>query len=89
MTQEPGWQNATAGIRCDEQGRFPSHIGAVSPNQISVSRVTVCPGEATKRTIVIFQEINCSVSMAGEGGLVRRVFLEGAPAMYPHTECEI
>lgn len=88
MTEKPGWQSATAGIRGDEQGRFPSHIGAVSPNQISVSRVTVCPGEATKRTIIIFQEINCSMSMAG-GGLVRRVFLESAPEMYPHTECEI
>lgn len=74
MTEKPGWQNATARIRCDEQGRFPSHIGPVSLNQISVSRAPVCPGETTPRAIIIIHETNCSMSVAGGEALVTRVF---------------
>jgi len=74
MTEKPGWQRATARIRCDEQGRFLSRIGPVSLNQISVSRVTARPGETTKRALIIIQETNCSTSTAGGEGLVRIVF---------------
>lgn len=82
MTEKPGWQSATARIRCDERGRFPSHIGPVSLNQISVSRVAVCPGETTKRAIIIIQERNSSMSTAGGKGLVRIVFWNVL-----HTKC--
>lgn len=84
MTEKSGWQSATARIRCDEQGRFPSHIGPVSLNQISVSRVTVRPGETTKRAVII-QETRCSMSMYGQNS-----FLESTPEeVCWYTMCEI